>query len=308
MELQPSTPWPEYRTLLAVEKTKILNIGRRMRIAWAVGRSRKFRPLVDEAVSRCPWVRTVMDRHPILFRPLMSMFLDPRLTSRQAFTYYAHDIEFTSTHINRAFPNFFPLNLCEPLWIDRVHGYSVRLSMNLAHPQEGLWQLTLRSSNQTRLFSMCFSILPGPMIFIGSVQGGRSDDGVNLTDLIRSATKDFEGMRPHFLLFDVVRTLAVNWKIERLTGIANRNQLKARSHSKHAKDVRFSYDTFFQELGARRMHDGNWDVPLILQAREIADAPSRKRAMYRRRFTLMTGLREEVSAFLTGFRSVRMHP
>src|ERR1700676_4750319 len=104
---QLSAPWPEYRTLLAVNKTKILNIGRRMRLAWGVERSKKFRSLVDEAVSRCPWVRPAMDRHPILFRPLMSRFLDPRLSSRQLFTYYAHDLEFTSTHINRAFPNFF---------------------------------------------------------------------------------------------------------------------------------------------------------------------------------------------------------
>jgi uncharacterized protein VirK/YbjX len=298
--MQPlSAPWPEYRTLLAVENTKILNIGRRMRLAWAVARSKRFRSLINEAVLRCPWVRPAMDRHPILFRPLMSMFLDPRLSSQQLFTYYAHDLEFTSTHINRTFPKFFPLHLSGPLWIDRVQGYSVDLSMNLAHPQEGLWQLSLRSSNQTRLFSVCFSILPGPRIFIGSVQGGRSGDGVNLTDLIRTATKDFEGMRPHFLLFDVVRTLAANWAIEKLTGIANRNQLKGHSHSKNSKAVRFSYDTFFRELGARPTRDGNWDVPLTLHAREIADAPSRKRAMYRRRFTRIAGLRAEVSAFLT---------
>jgi uncharacterized protein VirK/YbjX len=245
-----------------------------------------------------------MDRHPILFRPLMSKFLDPRLRSSHLFTCYAHDLGFTSTHIHRAFPKFFPLNLSETLWIDRVHGYSVDLSMNLAHPQEGLWQLSLRNSNQTRLFSMCFSILPGPVIFIGSVQGGRSNDSANFADLIRSATKDFEGMRPHYLLFDVVRTLAASWNIESLTGIAERNQLKRHSHSKSAKAVRFSYDTFFKELGARPTRDGNWDVPLTLPAREIADAPSRKRAMYRRRFTLIAGLREEVSAFLTGFGSV----
>jgi uncharacterized protein VirK/YbjX len=297
---QPCTPWPEYKTLLAVDRTKILNIGRRVRLAWAVERSKRFRTLVDEAVLRCPWVRPAMNRHPILFRPLMSMFLDPRLSARQSFTYYAHDLEFTSTHINRAFPNFFPLALNEPLWIDRVHGYSVDLSMNLAHPQEGLWRLSLKSANQTRLFSMCFSVLPGPMIFIGSVQGGRSHGGVNLADLIRSATKDFEGMRPHFLLFDVVRTLAASWKIESLTGVANRNQLKARSRSQNAKAVRFSYDAFFQELGAGRLRDGNWDVPLTLQAREITDAPARKRAMYRRRFALMAGLREQVSAFFDG--------
>ena len=107
-------------------------------------------------------------------------------------------------------------------------------------------------------------------------------------------------------LLAVDKTKILNWNIESLTGIANRNQLKAHSHSKNAKAVRFSYDAFFHELGAIRMHDGNWNVPLALQAREIADAPSRKRAMYKRRFTLMTGLREQVSAFLTGFASPQM--
>ncbi len=300
--MQPLTaPWPEYKTLLAVESTKLLNIGRRARLAWAVARSRRFRTLVDESVTRCPWVRPAMDRHPILFRPLMSMFLDPRLSLRQLFTYYSYDLEFTSTHINRALPNFFPLNLKEPLWINQVHGYAVYLSMNLAHPQEGLWQLSLRNSTQTQLFSICFSILPGPTIFIGSVQGGRSDDSTNLVDLIRLATKDFEGMRPHFLLFDVVRTLAAVWKIEKLTGIANRNQLKIHSNSKNARAVQFSYDNFFQELGAQPMPDGNWDVPLTLHVREITNTPSRKRAMYKRRFTLIAGLRDEVGVFLTKF-------
>jgi uncharacterized protein VirK/YbjX len=297
---QLSAPWPAYRTLLAVEKTKILNIGRRVRLAWAVERSKRFRSLVNDAVVRCPWIRPAMHRHPILFRPLMSKFLDPRSSTRQLFTNYAYDLEFTSTHINQAFRNFFPLHLSEPLWIDRIHGYSIDLSMNLTHPQEGLWQLSLKSSNQTRLFSTCFSVLPGPTIFIGAVQGGRSDDDVNLGDLIRSATKDFEGMRPHFLLFDVIRTLAAVWNVWKLTGIANRNQLKAHSRSKNARCVRFSYDAFFQELGARLSRDGNWDVPLTLNARAIADAPSRKRAMYRRRSRLIAELRNEVSAFLTG--------
>ena len=297
---QLSTPWPEYRTLLALEKTKILNLGRRVRLAWAIERSKSLRLLVDDTLLRCPWVRSAMDRHPILFRPLMSKFLDPRFSSRQLFTIYAHDLEFTSTRINQAFPKFFPLNLTEPLWIDGVHRYSVHISMNLAHPQEGLWELSLRSADQIRLFSMCFSILPGPAIFIGSVQGGRSDDKVNLTELIRVATKELEGMRPHFFLFDVLRTLAINWKIERLTGIADRNQLKRHSSSKNAQAVRFSYDEFFQALGASVARDGNWTVPLAPQARQISEVPSRKRAMYRRRSALLAGLRERISSSLGG--------
>ncbi|MGO9993603.1 MAG: DUF535 family protein [Steroidobacteraceae bacterium] len=293
-----SAPWPKYATLLAVDKTRILNIGRRLRLAWAIWRTQRFRTAVDETVAQCPWVRQTMNNHPILFRPLTSDFLDSRLTRQTLFEWYAHDLEFTSTRIHGAIPSFFPLRLHARLSENSLRRYAVDVDMNLDHPQEGLWRLSLRCPDHSRLFTICFSIIPGPTIFIGAVQGGRSTEASNIPERIRLATKDFDGVRPHFLLFDVVRALAVVWRVEAICGVSNQHQLKAHSSSKHANAVRFSYDAFFQELGARSTCDGNWDVPTTACDRKIADAPSKKRAMYRRRIALLNELRSEVTASL----------
>jgi uncharacterized protein VirK/YbjX len=293
-----SAPWPKYAALLAVDNTRILNIGRRLRLAWAIRRTRRFRTAVDETVAKCPWVQRTMRNHPILFRPLTSRFLDSRFTRQTLFQSYAHDLEFTSTRIHWAFPSFFPLRLHARLSANSLRRYAVDVDMNLDHPQEGLWRLSLRCPDHLRLFAICFSIIPGPTIFIGAVQGGRSTEASSIPERIRLATKDFEGVRPNFLLFDVVRALAALWRVESICGVSNRHQLKAHSSSMHANAVRFSYDAFFQELGARPRCDGNWDVPTSACDRRIADAPSKKRAMYRRRFALLNELRSEVRTSL----------
>jgi len=289
--------------MLAVDNTRILNVGRRLRLAWAINQTRRLRFVVDDAVARCPWVRATLVQHPILFRPLTSGFLDLRLSRKEQFESFAHDLDFTSTLIHREVSGFFPATLFLRLWQDPLNGYAVDLNMNLDHPQEGLWTVALHDPHQPRLFRICFSVIAGPRLFVGSVQGGQSDGTTKVADLIRAATKNCHGLRPHFLLFDVLRTLASIWRIGEIRGIATNRQLKAQSSGKRARAVRFSYDGYFKELGGLRALDGNWDVPADRPARSDAEIPSRKRTMYRRRAEFIAGMRAAVSASIRGAAS-----
>jgi hypothetical protein len=223
--------------------------------------------------------------------------LDARLSHQRRVEAFAHDLRFTSAHVQRAFPNFFPIDLQALLWADSAHRYALVLDLNLDHPQEGLWRLSLQVAGR-RIFALCFSVLPGPEIFVGGVQGGRSTPSASMVDSIRAATKEFEGVRPHFLLFDVVRTLASTWDAKAIRGIASRHQLKVRSSGRGSAGVRFSYDEFFQDLGAVDMVDGLWTIPTIFADRDVSDAPSRKRAMYRRRRVLLDQLRGTIRSKL----------
>jgi uncharacterized protein VirK/YbjX len=252
--------------------------------------------IIDEAVARCPWLWPTLDRHPILFRPLTAGFLDARLSYQRRMEVFAHDLRFTSTHVKRAFPRFFPNDLQALLWVHPTHQYSVVFDLNLDHPQEGLWRLSLQGAG-ARIFSMCFSILPGPEILIGGVQGGRATGSGSMVDVIRAATKAFEGIRPHFLLVDVIRHLAAAWEVNAIRGVSSSLQLKLRSGRGPAR-VRFSYDEFFRELGGMGTVEGLWTIPRSAVDREIANAPSRKRAMYRRRNGLLEQLRETVGSKL----------
>jgi uncharacterized protein VirK/YbjX len=262
-----------------------------------MSRTHRHQGIVDKAVASCPWVWPTLDCHPILFRPLTSGFLDARLSYQRRVEVFAHDLRFTSTHVQRAFPGFFPNDLQAHLWVDTTQHYALVLDLNLDHPQEGLWRLSLRGAGE-RIFSVCFSILPGPEIFIGGVQGGRSTASASMVDSIRAATKAFEGIRPHFLLVDVIRTLAAAWEVNAIRGISSRLQLKGRSRGRGPAAVKFSYDEFFQDLGGIGTVDGLWTIPTSTADRDIADAPSRKRAMYRRRSGLLDQLRGTVRSKL----------
>lgn len=289
-----AAPWPSYETLLAVNRTTLLNVGRRLRLGWALHRTRQYRGAVNDAVARCPWVRQTLSNNPILFRPLMVGFLDLRWSRVRQFEAYAADLRFTSTYIHSALPGFFPNRLRECLWKNASHQYAVYLDLNLDHPQEGLWRLSLSSPNHPRLFSISFSIIPGPTLFIGSVQGGRTSEASDVVQLIRDSTKAHEGMRPQFLLFDAIRALAANWNVASIVGIASRYQLTARIKGERSGAVKFSYDEFFTALGGVRSAEDNWALSLISTERSIAATPSRKRAMYRRRALLVSQLRSAV--------------
>ena len=288
-----AAPWPSYATLLAVDRTRLSNVGRRFRLKWAMSRIRRYQDVVDAAVRSSPWVWKTLQRHPILFRPLTSGFLDARLNNQCRAEAFAYDLRFTSTYVQGAFPRFFPTQLQAPLCVDLPQCYTLILDLNLDHPQEGLWRLSLQNVD-ARIFSVCFSVLPGPEIFIGGVQGGRSTALANMVEQIRAATKAFEGIRPHFLLVDVIRTLAAAWNAKTIRGIPSRLQLKVRSGGRGRAGVRFSYDEFFQDLGAVATPDDLWAIPTTTMDRDISDVPSRKRAMYRRRKVLLDHLRKAV--------------
>lgn len=292
--------WPTYAELLALEGTRLLNVGRRLRLAWALLRGRSWRPVVHAAVRRHPFLRPILAQHPVLFRPLLAQFLDPRLGAGMRHVAFAHDLEFTGGRIHEAVPGFFPAALKTTLWTDPSGAWTVELALNLQSPQEGLWRLSLLARDGVRAFSACFSVLPGPRLFVGAVQGGTVGAGFGALDHIQAATRDLHGMRPPFFLFEVLRTLAQTWGVQSISGIAARYQPKNWAKRRARREVRFGYDAYFQDLGGERADDGNWAVPVQAAERSLEEIPSRKRAMYRRRFAMLRALRASVAARFTG--------
>lgn len=303
--LSPTAPWPSLAHLLEMHRTGLLNIGRRLRLLWTLRRSRSWRHLVNRALGRRPWVQVTMRRHPVLLRPLFSRFLNTDFNMPERFCAYAHDLEFTAVRLHQAFPQFFQSTTAQVLWNDSAADYHVNLSMNLSSPEEGLWRLSLVAPGGMHVFSLSFSVVRGPRLFVGAVQGGTGGTEHGARDLIHTATKHFEGLRPQFMLFEVLRVFALSWNIESITGVSLRNQTKVRRRWCGPPKIRFRYDAYFLELHATAGVDGNWDVPTISGERNIEKIPSRKRAMYRRRHALLQELRVAVHRRL-GFTPVQL--
>jgi len=261
-------------------------------------RSRRWRPLVDYVLKGRPLVAAAFASHPILFRPLLSDYLDARIPTRDRYLNFAHDLAFTAHRLQRSFPGFFPTRLEQTLWTDSGLHYALVLALNVRDPQEGLWRLSLRDGGGATVFHASFAILPGGRLFIGAVQGANHGAMGDAPAAVRAATKHFDGLRPPFLLLHGLRRIAAVWGIGAMIGVSTRNQLTACAGRDKRAAVRFSYDRYFLEAGAQPSPCGNWALPTAPLAKPLADVPSRKRAMYRRRLLLLRHLDERIGSLL----------
>ena len=137
-----------------------------------------------------------------------------------------------------------------------------------------------------------------PSILIGAIQGIHK--GISTKDsleIFKNLTKEFEGLRPRSLLLDVLRMIANSLRIERLLAIADENR-----HHRHRyfgplepSKLGTSYNEIWIEHGGfASAVPGFYEIPATPIRKEPADIPSRKRAMYRRRYAILAEIEREV--------------
>ncbi len=220
----------------------------------------------------------LLKRHPVFFRALFDQFFDARFSARDRFDAVAADIKFVVPQISRCWPEY--LQSFEPivLWRPDHSIYRAEFSVNDQTPQEGLWRLCLARQDGVRVYSLTFSVVHDKLV-IGSMQG--PPPVADALAVIRQATKDLHGLRPHVLLVDVARSVAHAWALKRLCGVDPSHQLKAAPDSSDTERVHFDYRGFWAELGGARAPDGYWSLPLVSVSKPLEAIESKKRAMYR---------------------------
>jgi len=158
--------------------------------------------------------------------------------------------------------------------------------------REGDLVLQLVQDGKT-LYTTAFSIAPRDgqaAISIGCIQGGKTEDA---REAIRAATRDLHGLRPKQLMVALVRQLAFDYGCARVLMVSNRNRVtyKAIRNGRVLAD----YDQLWEELGARRRADGDYEMEATaLAAPDMESIPSKKRAEARRRHELLMVLADGV--------------
>ncbi len=86
-----------------------------------------------------------------------------------------------------------------------------------------------------------------------------------------------------------LRVLAVQWGVARLQGVDPENHVKGRWNLRDSR-LRFDYRAFWAEHEATRDEGGNWSLPMDTALRALEDVPTKRRAMYRRRYAMLEAL------------------
>ena len=152
-----------------------------------------------------------------------------------------------------------------------------------------------------RIFHLgfCLSSENGRRIaYIGSVQGRREIDAGNgegdMLGVYRGFTKAAAAMRPRDFLVEVFRMFCKALDVAEIRAVAEYNHPQRQAVS----DVKLSYDDIWVERGGRQGDDGFFVLPVDAARRGDNDIPTKKKAMYAKRYAMLDLIEADLIAAL----------
>ena len=280
--------WPGARAMF--DNAFDLNLERRIKYLWRLAltwnvRGRMLREFDGQAMPQA-----LFRAQPRAFYPVMSHLIDRRMGAKAR-------LRTTLTSLR---------TVCDAVGDESnvrsllTHGITllelgdhtrVVLSLNDVSFHEGLWQVGLIDADGLRLYSIGFGLTDTRTLLMGNVQGpSLKDEGL---ERIRDVTHAAHGMRPPHLLVHALRVLAARWGATRLQGVDPENHVKGRWNLRDSR-LRFDYRAFWAEHDGTRDDQGNWSLPVATALRPLEEVPTKRRAMYRRRYAMLEALQSAV--------------
>jgi uncharacterized protein VirK/YbjX len=191
--------------------------------------------------------------------------------------------EFTLIDLSHLIPDL-RIVLDAPKWFMREGGLALNLFIG-----------------DLRLLSLAFSFYEaGRAIvpFIGALQGR---DVPNALDYYRDITKAAHGMRPRDLVIEIFRMICSRLGIAEFQAVSDEFR-----HHRHdffrtsaAKSGSINYDEAWTERGGIRAAETHYSFQVSAKRRDLATLPSKKRAMYRRRYEMLDLLQSRIDLALS---------
>lgn len=279
--------WPAAHVVLGAKHSR--NVIRRFKYVWRLWGCRGARRAFVDQLHRWPHWQGLFRSDPALYYVPVRSFLDSRWGADERFGVLESDLRTANGCFG---PLAETLAQGQSVTLARVEGYRVDLSRNVISPHEGLWALTLRSDDGQGIFNLSFSFTSPHAVLIGSVQGLSSRNAEVLGN-IQNLTRQCHGLRPPHLLVAVLKMAAKSWAVTDIRGIDPEHQVK-RHRNAERQGFLFDYRSLWAECAGQRLDSGHWHLDAGWQSRDPATAPSKKRAMYRRRQELLEVFLQQV--------------
>lgn len=156
--------------------------------------------------------------------------------------------------------------------------------------KEGLLSVMLRLANRP-LYQIIFWLAPNqsgePALWIGAMQGPNMDDA---REIVKKATKACHAYRTKNLILYATQAVARAFGVSHIYAVTNEGYY-ANNHVRVDKKLKTDFSEFWQEAGGRSTEDGRFDeLPLVEPRKTMEEVPTRKRAVYRRRFAMLDEL------------------
>ena len=167
-------------------------------------------------------------------------------------------------------------------------GLRVELDQPKWFMREGQFTISLQMDG-VRIFSLVFSLFHYGVdiaAFIGAIQG-RDIEG--MLAQYRELTKAAHGMRPRDLLIEIFRMLCAKLQVRHIFAVSDQYRIQRSRYFGEAGHYKFhsDYDEVWSERGGVRADQSSFRLPVEVGQRDLSTVPSKKRAMYRRRYGML---------------------
>ncbi len=188
-----------------------------------------------------------------------------------------------------------------PLWEGpELDGKPLALSLFYEPGQrkEGILSVMLRLAEKP-LYQMIFWLAPGRSgeisLWIGAMQGPNMDDA---REVVKKATKLCHAYRTKNLILYATQAVARVLGAAHIYAVTNEGYY-TNNHVRMDKKLKTDFSDFWREAGGHETEDSRFDELPLTEARKTMDeVPTRKRAVYRRRFEMLDELDAAVAGHL----------
>lgn len=172
------------------------------------------------------------------------------------------------------------------------------IAMHNGQRKEGLMSLNLvmgENKGRKNLYQIMFWAAKDKdghdSIYIGAMQGPNMEGA---RDIIKKMTKYCHGYRTKNLILYMLQAAARTMGIEKIYAVTNYGYY-ANNHVRVDRKLKTSFSDFWEEAGGKPTEDKRFfELPLIESRKTMEEVPTRKRAVYRRRFEFLDSVDAEI--------------
>ena len=191
------------------------------------------------------------------------------------------------------------------IWQTEFEGEPLRLalSFNPGQRKEGVLSVVLRLGERY-LYQIIFWLGNTPAIDRGPERSGRNfyigamqgPNGEEPKEIIKRLTKFCHGCRTKNLILYAAQAVARSIGADYIYAVTNSGYY-AMNHLRLDRKLKTSFDGFWQEAGGKPAADSRfYELPLREHRKSPEEIPTRKRAVYRRRFALLDEIDESIES------------
>ena len=126
-----------------------------------------------------------------------------------------------------------------------------------------------------------------PSLWIGAMQGPNMEDA---REIVKRATKLCHAYRTKNLILYATQAVARALGAAHIYAVTNEGYY-TNNHLRMDKKLKTDFSDFWREAGGKETEDKRFDeLPLIEPRKTMEEVPTRKRAVYRRRFAMLDEL------------------